>query len=45
MGVLLTLVIALLAFALQRHLPYRRTLVLTGMLLGLVLLVMVGEEA
>lgn len=44
-GVLLTLAIALLAFVLQRRLPYKRMLVLTGVLLGLVLLVMVGEEA
>lgn len=29
----------------HRHLPYRRMLVATGVLLGVVLLVMVGEEA
>jgi high-affinity iron transporter len=37
--------IAVLTFALHRRLPYRRMLVVTGVLLGAVLLVMVGEQA
>jgi high-affinity iron transporter len=37
--------VAVLTFVLHRHLPYRRMLVVTGVLLGVVLLVMVGEQA
>jgi high-affinity iron transporter len=37
--------VAVVTFGLQRRLPYRRMLVLTGVLLGGVLLVMVGEQA
>jgi high-affinity iron transporter len=37
--------VAVLTFVAHRRLPYRRMLVLTGVLLGLVLLVMVGEQA
>ena len=48
-GVLLGLfgagLIAILTFVAHRRLPYRRMLVLTGVLLGVVLLVMVGEQA
>jgi len=44
-GVLATAIIAALTFLAHRHLPYRKMLVATGVLLGLVLLVMVGEEA
>jgi len=44
-GLSLTLVVGFLTFVAQRRLPYRRMLVLTGMMLGLVLLVMVGEQA
>lgn len=43
-GAVATLLVALLTFVLHRRLPYKRMLVLTGTLLGLVLLVMVGEE-
>ena len=43
-GSSLTLV-GVLTFVAHRRLPYRRMLVLTGLLLGLVLLVMVGEQA
>jgi high-affinity iron transporter len=43
-GGLLAAVVALLTFVARRRLPYRRMLVLTGVLLGLVLLVMVGEQ-
>lgn len=48
-GVLLgsaaTLVVAVLTFVIHQHLPYRKMLVVTGAMLGVVLLVMVGEEA
>jgi high-affinity iron transporter len=48
-GVLLgsagTSAIAVLTFVVHRHLPYRKMLVATGVLLAVVLLVMVGEEA
>jgi high-affinity iron transporter len=43
-GLALTVGVALLTFSAQRRLPYRRMLVLTGVLLGGVLLVMVGEQ-
>src|SRR5438874_11762003 len=45
LGLLLTGMVALLTFVLQRRLPYRKMLVTTGILLGVVLLVMVGEQA
>lgn len=38
-------VVAILTFIAHRKLPYRKMLVLTGVLLGLVLIVMVGEQA
>ena len=44
-GVLGSGMIAVLTFLVHRRLPYRRMLVTTGVLLGIVLLVMVGEEA
>jgi high-affinity iron transporter len=44
-GLALTVVVGLLTFVAQRRLPYRRMLVFTGVMLGLVLLVMVGEQA
>ena len=44
-GLLLTGMVAVLTFLAHRKLPYRRMLVLTGILLGVVLLVMVGEQA
>jgi len=40
-----TLAVAVLTFVIHRHLPYRRMLVVTGVMLAVVLLVMVGEEA
>lgn len=43
-GVLLTAAVGLLTFVSQRKLPYKRMLVITGVLLGAVLLVMVGEQ-
>ena len=44
-GMAFSAVVALLTFVANRHLPYRKMLVLTGVLLGVVLLVMVGEQA
>lgn len=44
-GLGLTSIVAVLTFLAHRKLPYRRMLVLTGVLLGVVLLVMVGEQA
>jgi len=44
-GFALTLVIGALTFIAHRRLPYRRMLVVTGVMLGLVMLVMVGEQA
>lgn len=43
-GLALTIVVGWLTFMAQRRLPYRRMLVFTGVMLGLVLLVMVGEQ-
>jgi high-affinity iron transporter len=44
-GAFATAIVALLTFVVHRHLPYRRMLVLTGVMLAVVLMVMVGEEA
>ncbi len=44
-GLVLTLSVALLTFAAHHRLPYKRMLIATGVLLGLVLVVMVGESA
>jgi high-affinity iron transporter len=44
-GGLAACIVAVLTFVLHRHLPYRRMLVSTGLMLAFVLLVMVGEEA
>lgn len=45
LGLLFTGIVAVLTFVAHRQLPYRRMLVLTGIMLGFVLLVMVGEQA
>lgn len=45
LGLLLSGVVAVLTFFAHRRLPYRRMLILTGVMLGGVLLVMVGEQA
>lgn len=45
LGLLLTGIVAVLTFLAHRKLPYKKMLVLTGVLLGVVLLVMVGEQA
>ncbi len=44
-GIGLSALVAVLTFIAHRRLPYRKMLVLTGILLGFVLLVMVGEQA
>jgi high-affinity iron transporter len=43
-GLALTVAVGALTFVAQRKLPYKRMLVVTGVLLGAVLLVMVGEQ-
>jgi high-affinity iron transporter len=45
LGLLLTGAVAVLTFVAHHRLPYRKMLVLTGVMLGCVLLVMVGEQA
>jgi high-affinity iron transporter len=45
LGTLLTVIAGALTFVARRKLPYRQMLVFTGILLGVVLLVMVGEQA
>src|ERR1700758_3203551 len=44
LGLFLSGIVAVLTFVLQQQLPYRKMLISTGILLGAVLLVMVGEE-
>jgi high-affinity iron transporter len=44
-GILATAIVAILTFIAQRRLPYRKMLIFTGLLLGFVMLVMVGEQA
>jgi high-affinity iron transporter len=43
-GIALSALVAVLTFVAHRRLPYRKMLVLTGILLGVVLVVMVGEQ-
>ena len=43
-GLVLTLAVGVVTFGLAQKLPYKRMLVLTGVLLGVVLVVMVGES-
>jgi high-affinity iron transporter len=45
LGLILTGMVAVLTFVANRRLPYRKMLVVTGVMLGAVLLVMVGEQA
>jgi len=45
LGLMLSGMVAVLTFVLQQRLPYRKMLITTGTLLGVVLLVMVGEQA
>jgi high-affinity iron transporter len=44
-GLFFTGIVAVLTFIAHRKLPYRKMLVVTGVMLGFVLLVMVGEQA
>jgi high-affinity iron transporter len=43
-GLFLTAVVAVLTFVAHRHIPYKKLLLATGVLLGVVLVVMVGEQ-
>ena len=45
LGLALTLLVAVITFALQRKLPYKKMLIATGVLLAVVLVVMVGQTA
>jgi high-affinity iron transporter len=45
LGLLFTSIVAVLTFQAHKKLPYKKMLVLTGIMLGAVLLVMVGEQA
>ena len=45
LGLAVTLVIAVITFWAHQRMPYRKMLIFTGIMLGFVLLVMVGEEA
>jgi high-affinity iron transporter len=45
LGLLFTAIVAVLNFVAHRHLPYKKMLVVTGVMLGAVLLIMVGEQA
>src|ERR1700751_309383 len=45
LGLIFSGLVGVLTFVAHRRLPYRKMLVLTGILLGVVLLVMVGEQA
>ena len=45
LGLALTLIVAVLTFWMHTRMPYRKMLIVTGVLLGGVLLIMVGEEA
>jgi high-affinity iron transporter len=45
LGLLLTLAVAVAIFLLERKLPYKRMLVFTGVMIGFVLVVMVGQTA
>ncbi len=43
-GLILTVLVAILNFVAHRRLPYKKMLVVTGVMLGAVLLIMVGEQ-
>jgi len=45
LGLALTLIVAVITFWMHQRMPYRKMLIFTGVMLGVVLLVMVGEEA
>ncbi len=44
-GLVLTVIVAVITFWAHHRMPYRKMLIFTGIMLGFVLLVMVGEEA
>lgn len=44
-GLVLTVIVAIITFWAHQRMPYRKMLIFTGVMLGFVLLVMVGEEA
>jgi len=44
-GLFFTVIVAVLTFVAHKRLPYRKMLIATGVMLGFVLLVMVGEQA
>lgn len=43
-GIFFTAIVAVLTFIAHEHLPYKKMLIFTGILLGIVLLIMVGES-
>jgi high-affinity iron transporter len=45
LGLFFTAIVAVLNFVAHQRLPYRKMMILTGIMLGFVLLVMVGEQA
>ena len=45
LGLAMTLGVAVVTFALQRKLPYKKMLIVTGVMIGVVLVVMVGQTA
>jgi high-affinity iron transporter len=45
LGLLMTLGVAVCTFVLQRKLPYKKMLIVTGVMIGFVLVVMVGQTA
>ncbi len=45
LGLAMTLAVAVATFALQRKLPYKKMLIVTGVMIGFVLVVMVGQTA
>ncbi|PTL60504.1 FTR1 family iron permease [Paraconexibacter algicola] len=45
LGLALTFLVAVVTFALQRKLPYKKMLIVTGVMIGFVLVVMVGQTA
>jgi high-affinity iron transporter len=45
LGLAMTLAVAVVTFALQRKLPYKKMLIVTGVMIGFVLVVMVGQTA
>lgn len=45
LGLAMTLAVAVVTFAVQRKLPYKKMLIVTGVMIGFVLVVMVGQTA